>query len=127
MRIPHALLFGEGFYQNAEVVVIQKNSLPRLNPSSQNRAESLLTALILQVVSGFSGHLQNENGEVLTTESNEPLEFDNSPLYNYLTVSLWRIFPDVKRQNPCIVHTFLMQIYASNTIPYEVPITPDDL
>ena len=127
VRIPYSLLFGEGFYQDSQVIVIQKSSLPGLNPSPQNRAESLMAALMLQAVSVFSGYLQNENGEVLTTENNEPLEFDNSPLYRSLTVSLWRVFPQSKYGVPTITHTFLVEIYASPLIPYNTPITPDDL
>lgn len=127
MLIPPTLLFGEGFYQDAEVVVIQKSSLPRLNPSPQNTAESLLAALILQAVSVFSGVLQDQNGEVLTNEDDKPLEFDNSALYELLTVSLWRVFPHTRYGVPAITHTFLVELYASPLIPYEQPITPDDL
>lgn len=127
VSIPHASLFGEGFYQDSQGIVIQKSSLPGLNPSPQNRAESLMAALMLQAVSVFFGVLQGQNGEVLTNENNEPLEFDNSPLYESLTVSLWKAFPHTKYGVPTFTHTFLIQVYASPLISYEQPITPDDL
>lgn len=126
-EISHSLLFGEGFYQDSQVIVIQKNSLPGLTASPQNTAESLLAALLLQAVSVFFGVLQNEDGEVLTNENNEPLEFDNSPLYESLTVLLWKAFPQSKYGVPTFTHTFLIQVYASPEIPYEQPITPSDL
>lgn len=126
-RVPPKLLFGEGFYQDAEVVVIQKASLPRLTASLQNAAESLLAALMLQSASVFSGVLQDQNGEVLTTENNEPLEFDNSAFYEVLNCSLWRVFPHKRYGVPVITHTFLIEVYASPSISYEQPITPDDL
>jgi|SRR6478672_9311312 len=124
MNIPPSLLFGEGFYQDIQVIVIQKGSLPGLNLATP---ESLLAALIVQAASAFSGVLQDQNGEVLRNENNQPLEFDNSPLYESLNLSLWRVFPQIKYGVPTITHTFLIELFASPEIPYNQPITPDDL
>jgi|SRR6476661_11110799 len=126
-RLTPEQLFGEGFYQDAEVIRIQKSSLPRLTASPTNTAQSLLVSLILQAESNFSGFLQNENGEVLRNESNQPLEFDNSALYEFLVVSFWRVTPQKKYGVPVIVYTFLIELFASPDISYSTLITPDDL
>lgn len=127
MRISPKLLFGEGFYQDGEVFVIDKTSLPRLTLSVDNSAQSLLAGLIAKAASAYVGFLQNESGEVLATEDNKPLEFDNRKLYELMTVSFWRVYPQKRFGVPVITHTYLFEIYASPEIPYEQPITPSDL
>jgi hypothetical protein len=126
-RLTPEQLFGDGFYQDAEVIRIQKSALPRLTASPYNTAQSLLVALILLAASNFSGYLQDQNGEVLRNENNQPLEFDNSALYEALVVSFWRAIPQKKYGVPVIIHTFLIEFFASASIPYDQPITPDDL
>lgn len=127
MRIPHELLFGKGFYQDYNEIRIQKSSLSRLNPVANNSAQSILAALLLQALGTFHGYLENEKGEILQLDTGEPIEFDNSALYERLNLSLWRVFPQIKYGVPVITHTFLIQIYASDLIPYEQPIQPSDL
>ena len=126
MRVPAKALFGEGFYQDAEVIRINKSDLP-LTASTNNTAQSLLVALLVKAMGVFSGVLQDSNGNVLTNENDEPLEFDNSALYERLNVSLWSAYPQVKRGNSVITHTCLMDVYASPSIDYYTPITPNDL
>lgn len=127
MRVPHKLLFGEGFYQDAEVFRIQKASIPRLTASANNSAQSLLVGVLLLASTAFSGVLETENGEPLTNENGEPLEFNNSSLYEFLNASIWRVFIQKKSDVSVVTHSFLFEIYASATIPYDVPIRPDDL
>jgi len=127
MRIPHTLLFGEGFYQDAEVFRINKASIPRLTATPNNSAQSLFVGLLLLASTAFVGVLQDQNGEVLMTDQNEPLEFDNSPLYELLKVSLWGVLIQTKFGVPVITHSMLFEVYASPEIPYDVPIRPDDL
>jgi len=127
LRLTPEQLFGEGFYQDSEVIRIQKGSLPRLTAAATNTAQSLLISLILLAASNFSGYLENESGEVLTNEQDQPLEFDNASLYESLVVSFWRATPQKKYGVPVIVYTFLIEFFASSEIDYSTPIEPDDL
>nr|WP_290226301.1 hypothetical protein [Trichocoleus desertorum] len=127
MKIPHSLLFGEGFYQDSQVIKIQKSSLHGLTPLPNNTAESLLAGLVLQAESAFTGVLLDEDEQPLLDELNKPLEYDSSLLYESLQVSLWRFLFQTKKGVPVATHTFLIQFFASPTIPYEQPIEPKDL
>jgi len=126
-RLTPDQLFGQGFYQDAEVIRIQKSSLPRLTATSTNTAQSLLISLILLAAGNFSGYLENESGEVLRSESNQPLEFDNSSLYEFLVIRFWQAVPQKKYGLRVIIHTFLIELFASAEIGYDTPIEADDL
>lgn len=77
-------LFGEGSYQDGEKVVINKVSLP-LIPSIENTSQSLLAALLEKARVCFHGQL-SANGQWLTIDDIEPLEYDNSHLYPYFNL-----------------------------------------
>lgn len=48
MAEPTLIVFGPNATQNATTITIQKADLPRLTPSANNTAESLLTGILLQ-------------------------------------------------------------------------------
>lgn len=47
-------IFGAGATQDADTITIVKADLPRLTPAAFNRAESLLTGIVLKAQSGLS-------------------------------------------------------------------------
>lgn len=127
MLVPPSLLFGEGFYQDSEVFRINKSSLPLLIPSENNTAQSLLTAIVLSAINAFLEYLTTDDGELLTNDELEPLQNDVLGAYEYLNVSLWRVFLQRKYGVPVITHSVLFEVYASPLIPYEQPLKPSDL
>jgi hypothetical protein len=82
-------LFGLDASQDATDLIIKKSDLLGLISSSNNRAEELLTALLLTAIATFQGRLITENNEILVTENNEPISYDNSEDY-FLRVNYWR-------------------------------------
>jgi hypothetical protein len=76
-------LFGEGSYQDVEKVVIQKNSIG-LSASTHNSAESIFAGILEHSRKNFHGML-TANGEVVRSGI-EPIEFDNSSLYEFLKI-----------------------------------------
>ena len=83
MQLTLQQLFGEGSYQDAEKVVINKTSLP-LTPSINNSAQSLFVALLEKARFNYHGQL-SANGSWLTIDGAN-LEFNNSNNYHELNV-----------------------------------------
>jgi len=101
-------LFGQGAIQDASILIIQKSSLPGLTASSSNRAEQLLTALILQAYQHFEGTLTDEQGRIITDEQGRTITYDNRALYEKLNLWFWkRQFIDSFQINTFIVDAFI--------------------
>ena len=83
-------LFGANAAQDAATLVIRKFDLPGLTPSSNNTAESLLVALLLQASEEFEGLLVDETGEAVTDETGEAIAYDQRELYEKLNVWFWK-------------------------------------
>ncbi|MEH2065138.1 MAG: hypothetical protein V7K50_23240 [Nostoc sp.] len=85
-------IFGEGAYQDANMLVIQKASLLGLTPLSTNTAESLLVGILITALSAFQGVITDENNQAITDENNQPIDFDNSEAFLLLKMFLWQPF-----------------------------------
>lgn len=107
-------IFGANASQTATDLIIKKSSLLGLVPSSENRAEELLTALVLTAISNFQGQLTTEDNDILVTENNEPLGYDNSEDY-FLRVNYWRRNITTANNQQFIEH----QIVIFEFSPYE--------
>lgn len=84
MQLTLQELFGEGSYQDAEKVVINKASLPSLIPSIANTAQSLFVALIEKARVNYHGQLSTGN-DWLTIDG-EPFEYDASTNFDELNI-----------------------------------------
>lgn len=83
MQLTLQEIFGEGSYQEANKIVIDKSSLP-LTPSSNNSAQSLFVALLEKARVNYQGQL-SANGDWLTIDS-EPFEYDASANFDELSI-----------------------------------------
>ncbi|MHC5718675.1 MAG: hypothetical protein ACYTX0_43060 [Nostoc sp.] len=98
--------FGNGVFQDANILVIQKSSLPGITPLVANTAESLLGAILLLASESIKAPLTvNSQG---ITINGEPLIINNDFAYP-VTAQLWDevLFPKGK-----IRHTFLLYSWS---------------
>jgi len=100
--------FGNGVFQDANILVIQKSSLPRIRitPSMVNTAESLLGAILLLASQSIKGQL-SANSQGITINGS-PLIVNNDFAYP-VTAQLWDevLFPKGK-----VRHTFLLYSWS---------------
>ncbi|ARV60626.1 hypothetical protein BZZ01_20230 [Nostocales cyanobacterium HT-58-2] len=61
--------FGINVYQNIDFVIIQKSDLPSLTPNYNNRAEQLLTAIFLQMLSNYKVSSMTDKFEIFQWKS----------------------------------------------------------
>lgn len=98
--------FGNGVFQDANVLIIQKSSLPGLTPSVVNTAESLLAAILLLVSQSIKGQI-TANSQGITINGS-PLIVNNDFAYP-ITAQLCDevLFPKGK-----VRHTFLLYSWS---------------
>ncbi|MHC5727682.1 MAG: hypothetical protein ACYT04_50730 [Nostoc sp.] len=98
--------FGSGVVQDANILIIQKSSLPSITPSMVNTAESLLGAILLLASQSIKGQL-SANSQGITING-EPLIINNDFAYP-VTAQLWDevLFPKGK-----VRHTFLIYLWS---------------
>ncbi|MEH2309337.1 hypothetical protein [Nostoc sp.] len=90
-------LFGVNAVQTADELIIKKSDLSAigLTPTTNNRAEQLAVAILLQALSNFQGYLTDDNGNVITDENNFAIEYDNRNLWELLEIFQWGLhIPD---------------------------------
>ena len=107
-------LFGKGATQTLDSLVIQKSSLVRLTPQSNNTAESLLAAILITALPAFSGSITTENGEVLTDETGQSIDYDNSSAFENLKVIKWIPFQIVRNGQKYINNQIIVFLYDRN-------------
>jgi hypothetical protein len=90
MQLTLAQLFGQGASQTTSSLIIQKSQLSGLTPSPNNRAEQLLAAIVLTASRNFFGVLEDETYNPITNESGLTIDFDNSDLYDELSIEQWK-------------------------------------
>ncbi|MEH2390044.1 MAG: hypothetical protein V7K14_30625 [Nostoc sp.] len=98
--------FGNGVFQDENVLIIQKSSLPSITPSIVNTAESLLGAILLLASQSRKGQL-SANSQGITINGS-PLIVNNDFAYP-VTAQLWDeiLFPKGK-----VRHTFLLYSWS---------------
>lgn len=104
-NIPIEKIFGAGFFQDANVLVIQKASLPMLIPSSNNTAESLLAAILL-LASQLTKAQLTANSQPITING-YPLIIKNNSDYSMICEK-WDtvLFPPGKTRCTFLIHSF---------------------
>lgn len=106
-------LFGESANQTATELVIKKSDLVAvgLTPQTSNRAEQLVTAIILYALRNFQGRLTDESNNIVTDENNYPIIYDNTSLWELLEILHWGIYiPDGytdRIRNQIIIHSYV--------------------
>ncbi len=89
MELTLQQVFGVNSTQDGQVLVISKSDLILLTPSSNNTAESLLIAILLNALRNFKGIIEDENYQPITDENSKPIEFDNSEAFELLKIFRW--------------------------------------
>jgi hypothetical protein len=107
-------LFGVNAVQDSQTLTINKSDL-KLTQSSNNTAESLLIAILLNAFKNFSGYIEDELGQPVVDENNQPIEFDNSDMYEYLKIFRWENKPINRGNLIYLRYTVIVEIYT----PYE--------
>ncbi|MEH2322050.1 MAG: hypothetical protein V7K32_00305 [Nostoc sp.] len=107
-------LFGEGAYQDANILIIKKSSLLRLTASPDNTAESLLVAMLITALTNFSGIVTNETFQMIIDENNQPILFDNSEAFELIEIISWQPFQFTRNNQFFIKHQIIIKMYASD-------------
>lgn len=119
-------LFGKSATQTDGTLTIHKADLPGLTVAANNRGEQLLVALLLQAHQHFEGVLTDEQGRAIADQQGRKVTFDNSALYQKLTISFWkRQF--LAREQPLVSDTFLVNIFILPPTDPGVTLDPDTL
>jgi hypothetical protein len=109
-----AQIFGEGAFQDANVLVIQKASFLKLTPLSNNTAESLLIAILITALVNFRGAITDENNQVITDENDQQIYFDNSEAFELIKMINWSPFGLMRNNQPYINHQIIVEAYDPN-------------
>lgn len=105
-------LFGEGAFQDENILVIQKSSLLRLTPITDNTAESLLVAILITALQNFQGIITDENNQPIIDENNQSITFDNSEAFELIKIIPWKPFQINRNNQPYILHQIIVFSYA---------------
>ncbi len=100
-------VFGEGAFQDGNILVIQKYSLLRLTPSSNNTDKSLLLAILITALEAFQGSLTDPQGGKIIDPQGITINYNNSTLYELLSIEPWRNF-SLRRNGLLYVATTLI-------------------
>jgi hypothetical protein len=97
-------LFGEGAFQDANVLVIQKANLLRLTPNANNTGESLLAAILITALINFRG--------VITDENNQPIAYNNSEAFELIKIIGWSPFFFKRNNQRYMNHQIIVETYT---------------
>lgn len=111
MRVSHADLFGEDFYQDSQVIRISKSSLGL--QAREYSPEGLFLALLLRALQPYQGVITG-NGLVITGNGS-PVTYKNTALYERLTLFYWQRSLFVNRQGISIHRRSYVVEYFSST------------
>jgi hypothetical protein len=106
-------LFGVNFYQDGQVLRINKSDLS-LTPAITNTAESLLVAILLKALDNFQGKITTEDDEPITDEYGNPFTFDNSNEFELLSVFVFNSYLLERKGNLHVAHNIVIHEYAPN-------------
>lgn len=109
-----AQLFGEGAYQDASVLIIQKSDLLRLTPKTVNTAESLLVGILITALSNFQGIITGENNQPITDENNQQITFDNSEAFELVKIIEWMPFQFIRNNQKYINNQIIVSAYDTD-------------
>ncbi|AFY34877.1 hypothetical protein [Calothrix sp. PCC 7507] len=107
-------LFGEGATQTLTTLTITKSSLPKLNPTSNNSAESLLVGILLKVLENFEGEITDESGHSITNELDISITYGNDDNAELMNVSTFNIYLSERIGFQCLTHNLVIHKYDAD-------------
>ncbi|MCC5619253.1 hypothetical protein LC605_30115 [Nostoc sp. CHAB 5836] len=107
-------LFGQGAFQDTNILVIQKASLLKLTPHVTNKASALLAAILITALENFQGIIVDSNNQPITDSDNQPITYDNSEAFECLQMIGWKPFRFFRNNQPFINHQIIFTGYAPN-------------
>ncbi|BAZ66276.1 hypothetical protein NIES4106_53550 [Fischerella sp. NIES-4106] len=105
-------IFGVNVSQDSQTLTIRKSDLSLLTPSSANTAESLLAAILINVLINFQGTITLENNQPIIDEDEQPITYDNSEAFELLKVISWNAFLAIRNNQQHINHQIIVSNYA---------------
>ena len=105
-------IFGEGSFQDENVLVITKASLLKLISSANNTPESLLVAILITALANFQGIITDENNQPITDESNQAITFDNSEAFELIKMIDWQPFVFIRKNQQYIKHQIIFSSFS---------------
>lgn len=109
MNLSLQQLFGARAIQNNDCLVIDKRDFSNLSITNINTSQSLLIAILLNARRTFDGNIENQLGQIITDESDRPVTFNNSALYELLNVFYWKRQLIEFQTQPKILDTFVIE------------------
>lgn len=109
-----AQVFGEGAFQDAGVLIIQKASLLKLTATISNTPESLIAAILITALTNFAGIITDENNLPITDENNRSFTFDNSEAFELIKIFEWQAFQFDRNNQKCINNQIIVEQYILN-------------
>jgi hypothetical protein len=107
-------IFGDEVFQDETVIVIQKSSLLKLTPTTNNTGESLLAAILITALQNFEGSLTDSDNQPITDEFNQSITYDNSEAFELLKIVKWYPFAFFRGNRRYINHQIVVSSYATN-------------
>ncbi|MBD2412214.1 hypothetical protein FACHB389_35900 [Nostoc calcicola FACHB-389] len=108
-------IFGEGAFQNENILVIQKASLLKLTPKVDNTAESLLAGILITALSNFKGIITDENNQSITDENNQLIAYENSEAFELIKIIGWQPFRFTRNNQRWIKHQIIIEKYSNDS------------
>lgn len=105
--------FGVNATQNDALLIISKQDLPRLTPTSNNTAESLVVGIILKILENFEGKLTTALGETITDEKGIPITYEQGDIFDVFYLFNWRVIFRTKQGNDYRITQFVLQTISS--------------
>lgn len=109
-----AEIFGEGAFQDANVLIIQKASLTRLTAKPVNTANSLLAGILVTASENFDDTLTDENNLTITDENNQAITCNISNIYELINIIQWKPFQIKRNSLTYINNQIIILSYAPN-------------
>ena len=107
-------LFGEGAFQDTNILIIQKASLLKLTTTANNTAESLLVAILITALPNFKENITDKNNQIITDEKNQAITFDNSEAFELIKMIEWQPFGFDRNHQKWINNQVIVEGYSAN-------------
>ncbi len=112
MELSLSQAFGANASQSIDSLIISKTDLSLLG-AVNNTADSLVVAIILQLLDNFQGNLTDNNNDIVVDNNNISVTYDNSNYWDNIGLNYWgKTLPNGLIRYVFLFHEY--QIYTSS-------------